>query len=38
MMLYHLDSRTKVRFPHWTECYVILTVTAMFCEEGRKVK
>ncbi len=38
MMLYHLDSRMQAKIPHWTEFYVILTVTAMFCEEGRKVK
>ncbi|UJR29010.1 hypothetical protein I4U23_010228 [Adineta vaga] len=35
MMLYHLDSRSLVEI-HWTEIYVIITVSTMFCEEVRK--
>ncbi|CAF2738067.1 unnamed protein product [Rotaria sp. Silwood2] len=36
MMLYHLDGRNTFTIPHWTEIYVIFTVTTMLCEEGRK--
>jgi hypothetical protein len=38
MMLYHLDSPDTFTIPHWTEIYVIITVSTMFCEEIRKVK
>jgi len=37
MMLYHLDRRDTFVIPHWTEIYVIITVSTMFIEEGRKV-
>lgn len=37
MMLRHLDSRITHDI-HWTEIYVILTVSAMLLEEARKVK
>ena len=38
MMLYELDQRDTFTIPHWTEIYVIITVSTMFCEEIRKVK
>jgi hypothetical protein len=38
MMLYHLEGRDKIDTPHWSEIYVIITVSTMFCEEIRKVK
>ncbi|CAF4188401.1 unnamed protein product, partial [Adineta steineri] len=37
MMLYHLDSPDTFEIPHWTEIYVIITVSTMFCEEIRKL-
>ncbi|CAF3511447.1 unnamed protein product [Rotaria sp. Silwood1] len=37
MMLYHLDSRNTFIIPHWTEIYVIITVSTMFCEEARRL-
>ncbi|CAF0977303.1 unnamed protein product [Adineta steineri] len=37
MMLYHLDSPDTLGIPHWTEIYVIITVSTMFCEEIRKL-
>ena len=37
MMLYHLDRRDTFVIPHWTEIYVIITVSTMVCEEIRKV-
>ncbi|CAF0984122.1 unnamed protein product [Adineta steineri] len=37
MMLYHLDSPNTLKIPHWTEIYVIITVSTMFCEEIRKL-
>ena len=37
MMLYHLDSRNTFVI-HWTEIYVIITVSTMVIEEGRRVK
>lgn len=37
MMLYHLDRRDTFVIPHWTEIYVIITISTMFCEEIRKV-
>ena len=37
MMLYQLDERSSFEIPHWTEIYVIITVSTMFCEEVRKV-
>ncbi|CAF1116862.1 unnamed protein product, partial [Rotaria sordida] len=37
MMLYHLDHRNTFIIPHWTEIYVIITVSTMFCEEARKL-
>ncbi|CAF1002638.1 unnamed protein product [Adineta steineri] len=37
MMLYHLDSPATFRIPHWTEIYVIITVSTMVCEEIRKL-
>ncbi|CAF3258135.1 unnamed protein product [Rotaria sp. Silwood2] len=37
MMLYHLDGRNTFIIPHWTEIYVIITVSTMFCEEGRRL-
>jgi len=36
-MLYHLDARDTFDIPHWTEIYVIITVSTMFIEEIRKV-
>ncbi|CAM4805119.1 unnamed protein product [Rotaria magnacalcarata] len=36
MMLYHLDGRDTFNI-HWTEIYVIITVSSMLCEEGRKL-
>jgi hypothetical protein len=38
MMLYHLDGRNTFDIPHWTEIYVIITVSTMLCEEIRKVE
>ena len=38
MMLYHLDARGTFVIPHWTEIYVIITVSTMFVEEVRRVK
>lgn len=37
MMLYRFDNR-MVSKNHWTEIYVIITVTTMLYEEVRKVK
>ncbi|UJR07511.1 hypothetical protein I4U23_011800 [Adineta vaga] len=37
MMLYHLDRRDTFDIPHWTEIYVIITVSTMFCEEVRRL-
>ncbi|CAF4244059.1 unnamed protein product, partial [Adineta steineri] len=37
MMLYHLDGPETFRIPHWTEIYVIITVSTMFCEDIRKL-
>ncbi|CAF0730867.1 unnamed protein product [Adineta steineri] len=37
MMLYQLDSLNKPETPHWTEIYVIMTVTSMSVEEARKL-
>ncbi|CAF3880150.1 unnamed protein product [Rotaria sp. Silwood2] len=37
MMLYHLDSPASFTIPHWTEIYVIITVSSMFCEDVRKL-
>ncbi|CAF1016322.1 unnamed protein product [Adineta steineri] len=37
MMLYHLDSGDPDIKPHWTEIYVIITISTMFCEEVRKI-
>ncbi|UJR20641.1 hypothetical protein I4U23_023766 [Adineta vaga] len=37
MMLYHLDSPATFRIPHWTEIYIIITVSTMLCEEIRKI-
>jgi hypothetical protein len=37
MMLYHLDGRNESVIPDWTEIYVIITVSTMFCEEARKI-
>ncbi|CAF4511049.1 unnamed protein product [Rotaria sp. Silwood1] len=37
MMLYHLDGRNTFIIPHWTEIYVIITVSTMFCEESRRL-
>ncbi len=37
-MLYHLNGRDTFVIPNWTEIYVIITVSTMFCEELRKVK
>ncbi|CAF3888305.1 unnamed protein product [Adineta steineri] len=36
MMLYHLDSPDTLGIPHWSEIYVIIIVSTMFCEEIRK--
>ncbi|CAF1439974.1 unnamed protein product [Rotaria sp. Silwood1] len=36
MMLYHLDGRNTFDVPHWTEIYVIITVSTMLCEEIRE--
>jgi hypothetical protein len=38
MMLYHLDNVDTFIIPHWTEIYVIITVSTMLCEEIRKVQ
>ncbi|CAF4173280.1 unnamed protein product [Rotaria sp. Silwood2] len=37
MMLYHLDGRNTFTIPHWTEIYVIITVSTMLCEEARRL-
>ncbi|CAF3716629.1 unnamed protein product [Adineta steineri] len=37
MMLYHLDSPDTLGIPHWTEIYVIITVSTMFCGEILKL-
>ncbi|CAF1272549.1 unnamed protein product, partial [Rotaria sordida] len=37
MMLYHLDARNTFNIPHWSEIYVIITVSTMLCEEIRKL-
>ncbi|CAM4808551.1 unnamed protein product [Rotaria magnacalcarata] len=37
MMLYHLDSRKKSETLHWTEVYVIITVSAMSIDEVRRL-
>ncbi|CAF1003931.1 unnamed protein product [Adineta steineri] len=37
MMLYKLNNPDTLRIPHWTEIYVIITVSTMFCEEIRKL-
>ncbi|CAF4324388.1 unnamed protein product, partial [Rotaria sordida] len=36
MMLYHLDGRNTFDIPHWTEIYVIITVSTMLVEEVRR--
>ncbi|CAF5062350.1 unnamed protein product, partial [Rotaria sp. Silwood1] len=37
MMLYHLDGRNTFTIPDWSEIYVIITVSTMFCEEARRI-
>ncbi|CAF1480220.1 unnamed protein product, partial [Rotaria sordida] len=37
MMLYRLDALNTCPIPHWTEFYVIITVSTMFCEEARRL-
>ncbi|CAF3454781.1 unnamed protein product [Rotaria sp. Silwood1] len=37
MMLYHCDSPATFTVPHWTEIYVIITISSMFIEECRKL-
>ncbi|CAF3424141.1 unnamed protein product [Rotaria sp. Silwood1] len=37
MMLYHLDGRNTFTIPDWSEIYVIITVSTMFCEEARRL-
>ncbi|CAF1102784.1 unnamed protein product [Adineta steineri] len=37
MMLYHLDPGDPDIKPHWTEIYVIITISTMLCEEVRKI-
>ncbi|CAF1238406.1 unnamed protein product [Adineta steineri] len=37
MMLYELNDPDTLEIPHWTEIYVIITVSTMFCEEIRKL-
>ncbi|CAF0954182.1 unnamed protein product [Adineta steineri] len=37
MMLYELNNPDTLGIPHWTEIYVIITVSTMFCEEIRKL-
>ncbi|CAF2563716.1 unnamed protein product [Rotaria sp. Silwood2] len=37
MMLYHFDSPAIFTIPHWTEIYVIITVSSMACEDVRKL-
>ena len=37
MMLYHFDNSMTTK-THWTEIYVIITVTTMLCEGIREVK
>ncbi|CAF0951970.1 unnamed protein product [Rotaria sp. Silwood1] len=38
MMLYHLDARNTFDIPHWTEIYVIITVSTMLYEEARRLR
>ncbi|CAF4183794.1 unnamed protein product, partial [Rotaria sordida] len=38
MMLYHLDARNTFNIPHWTEIYVIITVSTMLVEEARRLR
>ncbi|CAF3987348.1 unnamed protein product, partial [Rotaria sp. Silwood2] len=37
MMLYHLDGRNTFDIPHWSEIYVIITVSTMLYEEARRL-
>ncbi|CAF3352824.1 unnamed protein product [Rotaria socialis] len=37
MMLYEFEPAT-VRSPHWTEIYIIITVSTMLCEDVRQFK
>ncbi len=37
MMLYQFDLPTKDNRIHWTEIYVIVTVSSALCEDIRKV-
>ncbi|CAF1014905.1 unnamed protein product [Adineta ricciae] len=37
MMLYCLDPPGTFSIPHWTEIYVTITVSTMFCDEVRKL-
>jgi len=37
MMLYHFDLPSKVTEIHWTEIYVIITISTMLIEEIRSV-
>jgi len=36
-MLYHFDLPSKVTEIHWTEIYVIITISTMLIEEIRSV-
>ncbi|CAF1060452.1 unnamed protein product [Rotaria sordida] len=38
MMLYHLNARNTFNIPHWTEIYVIITVSTMLVEEARRLR
>jgi len=37
MMLYHFDLPSQVTRVHWTEIYVIITISTMLIEEFRRV-
>ena len=38
MMLYHFDPPLNKKLPHWTEIFVIITVTTILLEHIRQVK
>lgn len=38
MMLYHFDPPLNKKLPHWTEIFVIITVTTILLENIRQVK
>jgi len=38
MMLYHFDPPLNKKLPHWTEIFVIITVTTILLDHIRQVK